>query len=341
MARYIQLNRIWRLEESLNEADPLRVGRSSVPTISIPSGSSPLQPSYSTPEGWLYDLQGTAPGCFLRLDLPDYDKRVTVYRESSLWEPERRKRPSNRRPHQTRVVIELPGARELDYLLLPYDGSPVRLVFAGMPVWPLKTVVESYYERPDRPDKEPKLLNRFVFLNEPPYYDPNAILILYDRLYALDTNTHDHPSGRKLSISSLCVGRAAPTSHGYSLQVEITGALKLDVQGRPEIEGWRALFRRLLHESDRRQGRTGIIVDSELGYIIQYDHRGGPFDFIYASADSGGNQFGVNQMISLCHSYCKTIRSVADTKSIPEIEAEIRRAKVGDLLKTAHSKLDT
>jgi hypothetical protein len=196
-----------------------------------------------------------------------------------------------------------------------------------MLVRPLKTVVESYVARPQRPDKGPKILNRFVLLDEPPYYDPNAMLLLYDRLYAIDTNTLPH-SGRKLSISSVCIGHACPIPNEYFLQAWITGSgLSFDVPERPELKAWQDLFRGLLPGSDRDAGRTGIIVDSELSYLAQNEQRGGPFDFIYACADSGRDQFGVNFMISLCHSHSSMIWKVVKTKTVSEIETEIEATK--------------
>jgi hypothetical protein len=199
-----------------------------------------------------------------------------------------------------------------------------------MLVRPSKTVVEAYFERPERPEKGPKILNRFVLLDEPPYDDPNSILLLYDRLYAIDTDTKTlpRPSGKKLSISSVCVGHARSIPSEYFIQTWIIGsALSFDAPEKPELKAWQALFRQLLPAIGHHGGRTGIIVDSELGYLAQYDQRGGPFDFIYASGDSGGDQFGVNYMMSLCHSHSRMIWNVAKTKSPSEIEVEIEATK--------------
>jgi len=201
-------------------------------------------------------------------------------------------------------------------MLVPFDPrSTIRLISAGLVLCPRKTTLETYYKRPSKHDE---IVNRLFLLDEMPYYDPNAALLRYDELYAVDTNTLVHSSGRTLSITSICSCEFILGTGGFLCDAriqELGCALNYELE-HPEGLAWLGIIRRLRREGRQGQAaRQGIIVDSHLDAIGSYNELRAPvvgnlylpdnIDLIFATGDSGCDQFTSNKMMAACDSYSR------------------------------------
>lgn len=336
MARYVKKDGIWQIEGPELETNlPLLTTRQTrIPasaSIVTPIGLRPSEPGhYYTPDGPIYAPPRGVPARFLRIDIAGNDKQFRFFQETSPLRLLKQERIAGRKARMTRVVMELAGNLEVDYVLLPYDGSAIQLVSSGMLLRPLKTVVENYYERNKGGDK---IINKFVLMNELPYHEANSILQRYDRIYAVDTNTSMHRCGRMLSVTSVFSGHLTPLGNGYfTYQSRFAWcSIGFDVQGSPEVAAWIQAISRLFPEPGQELAtRTAIVVDSELDKIEPYNERKEPFAenlylpdnfaLIYATDAAGGDQYVTNKLISLCHAQSAIGMKALKKKSPGELE---------------------
>jgi hypothetical protein len=177
------------------------------------------------------------------------------------------------------------------------------------------TVGDSY----ERESGKTKILNQIITDNNQINLNPNANLGNFDWLFAIDTNTRKY---KDFTISISC-------SNYFKLKLEEPGLFKGNVkQGwtarvamhpafifrnptvNPEVIGWRDLINRIINSPEFKDAlKVGIIVDSELAALSQYNRQEQPiigdkylpnnFKLIYASSDVG-QEYPHNKLIRIC-----------------------------------------
>ncbi len=185
---------------------------------------------------------------------------------------------------------------------------------------PESATIEAGYDR----KKGQKVLNKAPLVNEKLVADLNRALLKYDRIYAIDTNTKPFKDA-VLSVSAiiLCqlyrqegfsVGQYAPV-HCFEFR---------NIEEKPENIAWKKLIEMLSsHPAYKKLGEIGIVVDSDLGNIPDYNAGIKPITnnfylpdnvtLIYASADAG-KEYLPNKLITVCDKEAnKLIRQIQAT----------------------------
>lgn len=177
-------------------------------------------------------------------------------------------------------------------------------------------MVNTYSEVSYKRTKGPKVVSRI------PQADPTlsfnsstALFKNYDFLCAVDTNTREI-NDQRVSVVGVVTFRQAPPPEGaseyWALDVpfcwEFVG-LKVE---KPENFGWVAALEKLHHlKLIEPEMRVGMVVDSDLGNLIDYNARRKPYfeshmlpenvQLIYASADTGGESL-LNRVLKVADS---------------------------------------
>ena len=149
----------------------------------------------------------------------------------------------------------------------------MHICVGGKLITPIKVVIENYYERL----KKDKIINKFIYSNDWAYHEADAVIRRYEQVYAIDTNTVKHKSGHLLSVSTVLKAEVQPLEAGFfAFQARPFWAIRgLDVEGKPEVEAWRALIAKLIPSLEADQvRRIGIVVDSELAKPAASNRRG-------------------------------------------------------------------
>lgn len=209
----------------------------------------------------------------------------------------------NRKPRQFGLVFQVPETTTVDGIMIGPRGELVPS-FEGEPIRLSSAAVELSYARP----KGRKVLLRATIDPQLPNIDPNAPLLTYQAVYAVDTNTR-HVNGRPISVS--CVVRLGrkQTPNGLELTEMPVAAIELhNVRGNPERVAWRLVCESLIANQDFRPDlRLGLLVDSSLNEIDEINGRTvavvddwmlpAGFTLLYASADSNTSTIG-NRLIA-------------------------------------------
>lgn len=137
--------------------------------------------------------------------------------------------------------------------------------------------------------------------------DSNKILLEYDCILAIDTNTRG-----STSVTAIARCYPNPTSSGFEGIISIKCKQWDSSQSsKPEIQAWATVIAKMLQNEPETalHKNIAIVVDSELGLLSEYNTRQKPlianfylppnFSLIYGSADSGG-EFIPNKLIQLC-----------------------------------------
>jgi hypothetical protein len=251
---------------------------------------------------------------FFRLDVRGNERQMTMLDPHSgpLTRPKPTKRVWPTNPRQTSVSMDLGTQVTPHHAFLPHDGGPVRISAGGRELVPVRSVVENFYAR--GPKGKPKVLNRLTVENERPTAEINTMLERFSHLYAVDTNTYVHHTGKRIWITSVCTGllsRMPPDQLliDYRHHETFFGP---EQEGNPEISGWVAAIQRLLPPGDHDPPpRVGLIVDAFVqrhdqwnsGAVPLYENLHLPlgWQLIYATSDAGSQEFIPNAMIAACH----------------------------------------
>ncbi|WP_216905739.1 hypothetical protein [Synechococcus sp. CCY 0621] len=164
--------------------------------------------------------------------------------------------------------------------------------------------VTTQYERP----KKPKILTKVPTGDRPAKVNINEAIADYDLLLAVDTNTKE-VAGYRLSVTSVVMARLVPTPNaGLSCNYEIPLSIEFtSIHGNPERIGWVLALKELLRCSLINQSsRIGMVVDSELGLLAEFNSRRQPLfgcdfllggvELIYGGSD-GGAELIPNKLI--------------------------------------------
>ncbi|MFA1624355.1 hypothetical protein ACDY96_16400 [Rhizobium mongolense] len=167
----------------------------------------------------------------------------------------------------------------------------------------------------DRPKGE-KVLTRVPQSASTLSFDiQRALLANFDYTVAIDTNSRTI-NGRSVSVTAVVAFEEAPPPPGASaywkLDVPFCWEFVDLTTEKTENFGWLAAYERLLAGGQIGAGtRVGMIVDSDLGNIPNFNDRSAPFfedwylppgvQLVYASADSGGENV-VNRVLQTADS---------------------------------------
>lgn len=172
----------------------------------------------------------------------------------------------------------------------------------------------------DRPDKGPKVLSRIPQKDEDLSFQPEKKLPeMFDFLCAVDTNTKNI-RGKNVSVVGVVTFQSVwvPEKNGMELfwQTNVPFCLEyINIKTKPENFGWIAAIQHL-EQFDylKEENRIGMVVDSDLGKINDYNQRKKPiygpdylperFQLIYASTDVGKENI-VNKLICSADSVSK------------------------------------
>lgn len=174
------------------------------------------------------------------------------------------------------------------------------------PVHPASTTICASYERP----KGPKVLNKAGSLHDEITFNPDIALSKFDLIFAVDTNTVD-VDDQKLSITCVVLCRFERTSHHLEAKFAPINCLEFrNVRGNPEVVAWVKTIQLIRANPNFRDGiRIGLIVDSELGLLDEFNSRQKAilgdfflptnFQLLYATSDSG-KEYLANTLLATC-----------------------------------------
>lgn len=136
---------------------------------------------------------------------------------------------------------------------------------------------------------------------------PEDILSVYDYIFVIDTNYKNVNESLKLCASA--IGLLGKYEERFFLKKIMNLRFELwDDNNNPEKYAWKFLVEKILQILDLNNKQIGIVVDSELGYIKEFNSREKyiidgfylpeNFKLIYASADK--NDTVLNWAIKQC-----------------------------------------
>lgn len=162
-----------------------------------------------------------------------------------------------------------------------------------------------------------KIINAFYFENILPPATVHRLLLQYNHLFAIDTNTVNFRDIGAMSFTTVYKGvmKDLGEAHGHMSGETIFQDYRLNVPGNPEVSAWHVLISRIQEFNPKLTGRIGIIVDSELGKIKDINFRRAPliddfylppnFELIYASDGSGKEEYFSNKLLAVCDANSK------------------------------------
>jgi hypothetical protein len=193
--------------------------------------------------------------------------------------------------------------------------------------------VTSQYER----TKKPKIVSKVFVGNRVAKVDINKAIADYDQLLAVDTNTKD-VFGRKLSVTAVVIARlqsSTPSSFIWEYEIPLLIAFTSPL-GPPERLGWVFALKELLKcNRISRNSRIGMVVDSDLGLLDEFNSRRTPLvgneyllgcvELLYGSADTGSSKLIPNKLIKeadkrsseMLREYAESARDY-DLRIVPE-----------------------
>ncbi len=196
---------------------------------------------------------------------------------------------------------------------------------------------ETTFGRP----KDPKVVSRVPIPGEAQFNINDAIENNFDIIFAIDTNTRDI-RGYSISVSGVIqcqkvfvidpmgvAGRYWQYFTPFCMEF-------IEVKSKPENLGWMMLIDYItLSLKDILMKRIGMIVDSDLGNVNQYNLRNSPIyeevllpkniKLIYASSDVGRDLFP-NQMLKLADKASTICLRAIESGAIPFNDERIEGA---------------
>ncbi len=277
--------------------------------------------TYRLAEGLLHVLPAGEPAQFLRFDLAGNRPQLTTLLGGEVMKPRRSPRADRRAARQkrhTKVVVDLGQAERTQYVLWPTDGRPIEICAGFRWVTPALVRLDNYYERRDGGEKT---INRFVYRNAPAYWNADTCLDRFDLVVGIDTNTKERGDGMWASATATAryepAGETAPGVRTFSL-TPLLGIFTRERAEKPEMTAWSEIVQRLLPAvQDGTLRRVGLVVDSELDALEEINcgqrelaglGRLPPqFEFIFATASAGTDEFAVNRAIRLCDEWADDV----------------------------------
>ncbi len=196
-----------------------------------------------------------------------------------------------------------------------------------------KEMTNVYLEKSYDRSKGPKAVYRIPQVNVDMTFDPEKALVKnFDFLCAIDTNTRIIKN-EPVSVAGVVTFREAviPGANGLQRYWQFGAPFLVEFVGvrheKPENLAWVYVLQRFWEQGtiDGRK-RAGIVVDSDLGNINDYNHRRKPVfetihlppntQLIYASADTGKDSI-VNKALSIADSAASQMLDAIDKGLFP------------------------
>lgn len=212
--------------------------------------------------------------------------------------------------------VEIAGLDLKNGIFSFYDSSGEKIIPASI------TIGNGY----TRESGKTKILNQIRTNSDQINLNPNANFDNFDWLFAIDTNTREY---NDFIISISCSAFFKIELEEPELIKDTANqkwAAKVTMQAafifknptvNPEVVGWQELINRIKQSPEFKDTLiVGIIVDSELGALSQFNRREQPiigdhflpdnFKLIYASSDVG-REYPHNKLIRICDSTANKI----------------------------------
>jgi len=217
------------------------------------------------------------------------------------------------------IEIGLPDGDKAKSVAVKKTGEIVLTDEDGKEVAPEYVDRALHYERPDRPDKGPKIQGRHKQTNVLATVGGLKELARYDSIIVIDTNTKKIGKG---SISAACFIRCWLVPEGEKFRVECEGQHNIyefhNVGGNPELLSiFRVANDILKNEGKLAERNIAIVTDTELGSHDDINSRTTPiygphclpegFTLLYASSDTGKEV--LNKVIRTCDHQAKNYLS--------------------------------
>lgn len=259
---------------------------------------------------------GIKPARFVRLEIANDEKDLILYEPSSL-QPKKKQKPKDRKRRYFEAnftfaneVLLQNAQLSLDskqVLLIGRIASPIAIRNAELTADEIELI--HYFDT----GSNRKVLSAFYMRKENPPANIHWVMARYDQLFAVDTNSVSFVGTKRISVTTAVVGVWRQTTVNYSM-----GEYKLyyvsideDVEGNPELYALSTLMRSVQENlPEGFDGKIGFVTDTELGKIKEINFRRLPvyrdfylpdlFELIYATGDSGAQEFFPNSMIRAC-----------------------------------------
>lgn len=216
------------------------------------------------------------------------------------------------KPVNLSIGFRLPEGAKTSSLSIKPSGEIVLTDEDGKEVVPEYVDRATHYERPDRPDKGPKVQSRHKQINELATVGGLLELARYDSIFVIDTNTRALEKG---SVSVACFIRCQLLPEGEKFRIVCESRLNTyefhNVGGNPELLSILRVANDVLRSEGKQAERNiAIVTDTELGSHDDINSRTTPlcgpvclpggFTLLYASSETG--QEVMNKLIRFCDS---------------------------------------
>ena len=258
--------------------------------------------------------ENTPAGEYFEFRFSGVNSKLITFDENHLNPNRRAKRDANCR--YTIVKLRFKNKVKVRRWQITMDGKRISLfgkiesilLLPETSLIPSEVAIETYYER----GKKNKVLSAFYFENELPPSTPHRALERFDLIYAVDTNTMTFHQFGTVSVTIAMRASTMKIGNGYgNFRAEpFLEFGQKNVLGNPEISGWIELIRAIRSDKKNSGKKIGIIVDSELGKLQEINSRKislidnfflpENFELVYATADSGSDEFFPNRIIRAC-----------------------------------------
>jgi hypothetical protein len=267
----------------------------------------------------------------LRISLRGHERLVSPMVGTPVALPTRSRRDFGGKRRETRISVDLGEQVAVTAVLMPRDGSPIRLFVGGVEVIPERSVLENFYRRTSGKRKE-KTINRLVLRSERPSGDIHTSLRHFEDFFAVDTNRcviDRLPVG----ITSVIVGSVVPVPEARQIMVSYR---HLRTWARPvpagidatEALGWVQAIA-LIESAKTPTPKTEqlLVVDAHLGRLDEFNAResalpGGTFlpanwKLMYATSDAGSEEFLPNAMLAAADRASRLARRELEQAGLP------------------------
>lgn len=290
--------------------------------------------NHNLPSGLLHVIPRETPlGRYLTIQLRGNERIVAPMKQGTIISPARVRGvfPAMRR--ETRISIDLGDQVAVAAVLMPRDGSSIRLFADDVEIIPERSVIENLYHRTSGKRKE-KTLNRLVLFGRRPSAEIHTSLGHFGEVFAVDTNRCliDRLS---VSITSVIAGSVVPVREADHVIVSYrhlrtwAGPVPLGADAT-ELLGWMQAIALVdgLTGPAPTSGRV-LIVDSNLGQLDELNARrlalpGGAFlpanwSLMYATSDAGSAEFLPNAMLASADRASRLARRELEQAGLPPI----------------------
>lgn len=247
----------------------------------------------------------------------------------------RRSSKKSKIPRSGTLLVDMGKPVILKGLALGKDGS-IKLYSDIGQEQPRESHLMTTRDRPERPDKGPKVLNRSIVSPEKLTLNPNIALNRYKYLLAVDTNKPEKELPAVVFTGFVLASTVLLCDGSLGLGIHRETVIEFhNLNAPPERFGWAFICQSSSNLPN--DSIIGIVVDSDLGDIPLMNRREIPifndyylpdrFELLHAT-DKGGSHF-TNLLIKLCD---KNTRQVArQIVSKPESTLPVlMKANTGD-----------